>query len=102
MTEATSSQRKDCRLCGGSRLRKVLSLAKTPLANAFVPESARGTPQPLFPLDLHLCLDCGHLQLLEIVRPEALFRDYVYVSGTSPVFIQHFQEYAEEAIRLAG
>ncbi|MDO8730350.1 MAG: class I SAM-dependent methyltransferase [Candidatus Omnitrophota bacterium] len=102
MTQAASSQRKTCRLCGGNRLQQVLSLAKTPLANAFVPESAKATPQPLFPLDLHLCLGCGHLQLLEIVRPEVLFEDYVYVSGTSPLFIQHFKEYAEEAIRLAG
>ena len=80
----------------------MLSLGKTPLANAFVPESARGTPQPVFPLDLHLCLQCGHLQLLEVVTPEKLFRDYVYVSGTSPVFIQHFREYAEQVIRIAG
>jgi len=102
VTEALSSRRESCRLCGGTQLRQVLSLAKTPLANAFVPASARDIPQPLFSLDLHLCLDCGHLQLLEIVRPEVLFRDYVYVSGTSPVFIQHFKEYAEEAIRVAG
>jgi SAM-dependent methyltransferase len=102
MTEAASSRRKDCRLCGGGRLRKVLSLAKTPLANAFVPESEKSTPQPLFPLDLHLCMDCGHLQLLEIVRPEVLFRNYLYVSGTSPVFIQHFKEYAQEGVRLAA
>jgi SAM-dependent methyltransferase len=102
MTEAASSRRKACRLCGGGRLSQVLSLAKTPLANAFVPDSAKSTPQPLFPLDLHLCLDCGHLQLLEIVKPEVLFRDYVYVSGTSPVFIQHFKEYAQEGVRTAG
>jgi len=99
---ASSTRRKNCRLCGSGKLRQALSLGKTPLANAFVPEPARKTPQPLFPLDLHLCLECGHLQLLEVVAPEILFRDYVYVSGTSPVFIRHFKEYAEEAIRIAG
>ena len=103
MTEpAPSARRRTCRLCDGEKLQRVLSLEKTPLANAFVPETARGKPQPLFPLDLHLCLECGHLQLLEIVRPEILFRDYVYVSGTSPVFIRHFQEYAAAAVGLAG
>ena len=103
MTQAASStRRKSCRLCDGGRLQKALSLEKTPLANAFVPESERSAPQPLFPLELHLCLDCGHLQLLDVVTPDALFRDYVYVSGTSPVFVQHFREYAEEAIRAAG
>ena len=97
-----STRRKSCRLCDGGKLQKVLSLAKTPLANAFVPKQARGTPQPLFPLDLHLCLECGHLQLLDVVTPETLFREYVYVSGTSPVFVQHFQEYADQAVRAAG
>ena len=102
MERSLCVRRRSCRLCGSNRLQKVLSLEKTPLANAFVPESEKDKPQPLFPLDLHLCMDCGHLQLLEIVKPEALFRDYVYVSGTSPVFIRHFKEYAEEAIRLAA
>ncbi len=103
MTEpASSARRRTCRLCGGEQLPKVLALEKTPLANAFVPEQARGKPQPLFPLDLHLCLECGHLQLLDVVRPDLLFRDYVYVSGTSPVFVRHFREYAEEAVRTAG
>lgn len=99
---ASPARRKTCRLCDSGELQQVLSLEKTPLANAFVPASARGIPQPLFPLDLHLCRGCGHLQLLDVVGPELLFRDYVYVSGTSPVFIQHFREYAEEAIRIAG
>ena len=97
-----STQRKSCRLCAGKDLKQVLSLGKTPLANAFVPKEAKDRPQPEFPLDLHLCLDCGHLQLLEIVRPDLLFRDYVYVSGTSPVFIEHFRQYADEAIRSLG
>lgn len=99
---ADSSQRTTCRLCGGKKLQKVLSLGKTPLANAFVPAEARAASQPVFPLDLHLCLECGHLQLLEIVRADLLFRDYLYVSGTSPVFVEHFRRYAEEAVRIAG
>jgi SAM-dependent methyltransferase len=36
------------------------------------------------------------------VDPELLFRDYVYVSSTSPVFVDHFRAYAEHMIRLAG
>lgn len=103
MTDAPGVfRRRTCRLCDGKRLEQVLSLGKTPLANAFVPEAAKATPQPLFPLDLYLCLECGHLQLLDVVPPEVLFRDYVYVSGTSPVFVEHFRRYAEEAARTAG
>lgn len=45
-----------------------------------------------------LCSTCSHLQLHHVVDPALLFRDYVYAAGTSPVFVAHFQRYAEEAI----
>jgi len=73
----------------------VLELAPTPPANAFVPESALGQAQDVYPLDLYFCNDCAHVQLLDVVDPSALFEHYVYVSGTSPVFVRHFKNYAQ-------
>lgn len=87
-------RRKTCRLCDSRKLEKVLALAPTPPANAFVSEDGRGAEQKVFPLDVYMCLDCAHVQLLDVVDPAILFENYVYVSGTSPVFIRHFQEYA--------
>ncbi len=95
-TQALSHQRDNCRLCGRRRLSQVLSLAPTPPANAFVPAEQREVPQPCFPLDLHFCEDCRHLQLLEVVDPRVLFENYVYVSGTSPAFVAHFEAYARD------
>ena len=40
------------------------------------------------------------MQLLDVVDPVLLFRNYVYVSGTSPVFVDHFRRYAESMQRL--
>ena len=94
MTISACRRRTTCRLCDGSDLTVVLELTPTPPANAFVPEEKLYEPQVAFPLDLFLCNDCGHVQLLDIVDPEILFADYVYVSGTSPVFVQHFKDYA--------
>ena len=92
---AACHRRSTCRLCGDGRLANVLSLEPTPPANAFVPETALGMAQQRFPLDLFLCQACGHLQMLDVVDPRALFENYVYVSGTSPVFVRHFEEYAK-------
>jgi len=100
MSAAHLRRRDDCRLCGGRELEGVLSLGSTPLANEFVRAEDRGTPQEQFPLELYLCRGCGHLQLLDVVDPELLFRDYVYVSSTSPVFVEHFRRYAHEMIEL--
>ena len=35
---------------------------------------------------------------MTIISPNYLFEDYVYVSGTSPVFVKHFEEYAKLVI----
>jgi SAM-dependent methyltransferase len=94
--------RSDCRLCGSRKLQQLFSLGATPLANEFVSAADRGQPQERFPLDIHLCNDCGHVQLLDVVDPELLFRNYVYVSATSPVFVEHFRHYAETMLKYTG
>lgn len=87
--------RSTCRLCDSGSLTKVFALTPTPPANAFVAEDQRGVEQPIFPLELYFCEDCAHLQLLDVVDPAELFRNYVYVSGTSPSFVKHFEDYAD-------
>jgi SAM-dependent methyltransferase len=59
-----------------------------------VAKDALGETQETFPLDVFFCNDCGHVQLLDVVDPRILFENYVYVSGTSPVFVKHFEDYA--------
>lgn len=86
-----------CRLCNSPKLEQALSLGSTPLANQFT--DLPGAKQEVYPLDLLECQQCGHVQLSVVVDPEILFKDYVYVSGTSPVFVEHFRQYAEEAIK---
>ena len=92
-------RRDACRLCGGRRLELVLALTPTPPANAFVAASELGSPQERFPLDVFFCADCGHVQLLDVVDPRLLFENYVYVAGTSPVFVRHFESYAQDVLR---
>jgi SAM-dependent methyltransferase len=91
-------RRSDCRLCGSRDLEAVFSLTPTPPANAFVGPSALGQKQETFPLDLFFCKSCSHLQLLDVVEPSLLFENYVYVSGTSPVFVEHFRRYAADVV----
>ena len=90
--------RKNCRLCGRDRLELVLKITPTPPANAFVSEKELDLSQKCYPLDLFQCVHCGHVQLLDVLDPRKLFENYVYVSGTSPVFVRHFDHYAEDII----
>ncbi len=93
--EAICRHRGTCRLCGATKLGKALSLAPIPLANDFVGAEALSREQPRFPLDVFLCEACGHVPLLDVLDSKVLFEHYLYVSGTSPAFVRHFQEYAD-------
>ena len=42
-----------------------------------------------------MCTKCKHVQLKHIVNPKRLFDDYVYKSGTSNFFINHFDKLAD-------
>ena len=89
----------NCRLCNSSNLISVLELESTPPANAFVTEEECIKEQKKYPLKLFFCNNCNHVQLTDIVDPRELFSNYVYVSGTSPVFVNHFKNYAKTIIK---
>ena len=50
----------------------------SPIADAFVGADNLLITQPLAPLDLYQCDDCGHAQNLDVVNPELLFREYIF------------------------
>ena len=83
--------RKDCVLCQSSSIKEVLNFGKTPLANSY--PSKKNTKEKFFPLVCSFCKDCGHLQLKYLVNPNLMFRNYMYVSGTSKVLVEHFKNY---------
>jgi hypothetical protein len=91
--------RTTCRLCDGQRLELVVPIPATPVADAFVTKEMLDEPQECFPLDMYQCQDCGHVQLLDVVDPQILFRQYSYFSGRSPGLVKHFREYADNVMK---
>lgn len=85
-----------CRACGKKKLFKVFSFGSTPNANSYV--SSPDKVENIYPLEVEICKSCGLLQLGHSIDPKILFKDYLYVSSTSPVFVQHFEEYAATAV----
>jgi len=47
-----------------------------------------------FPLRVNFCSNCFHLQLSHSISPDLMFKNYLYVSGTSGATIKHFKDYA--------
>jgi hypothetical protein len=90
----TTYKRTTCRACNQERLRPFLSLGPTPLANAFLRSAEEFDDEPVFPLDLYFCESCSLVQLADVVDPQLLFGNYLYVTGTSDTITAHNRQYA--------
>lgn len=88
-----------CRVCGSEVIR-FLSLGKTPLANSFLKEEQINKIEEFYPLEVGFCNKCSLVQLIHIVKPEKMFKNYVYVSSTSKTLRAHFEELAKKIIKI--
>jgi 2-polyprenyl-3-methyl-5-hydroxy-6-metoxy-1,4-benzoquinol methylase len=94
-----AKQLDECLCCGSERLKLVLDLNEQPLANSF--KKTAEEDEPTFPLRLNICEDCTHLQLSHAVNPDLLFKNYLYVSGTSQTLRDYFDWFAKETLTYA-
>ena len=83
-----SSYKFECRSCGNSKLKRVVSLGYQPLANNLL--NKKNDKCELYPLELNYCDNCHNCQLSVAVNPKKMFTDYLYTSSTSASFREHF------------
>lgn len=77
----------NCLACLGTRLQPLIDLGEQPLANNF-------TTTEKYPLAVNYCERCFHAQLTVSIDPEVLYRNYLYVSGTTDTLNAWFKEFA--------
>src|SRR5678816_4609678 len=93
-------RRETCRACAGRELELVLPLGLSALANSFPRSPQEFTGEARYPLDVYLCRTCSLVQLLDVVSAEALFSNYIYVTGTSDTIAEHNRGYARTVVEL--
>lgn len=91
-----------CRSCGSVELRPVLSLGRTPLANALLTTEQLQEPEATYPLDVVFCARCALVQITETVPPERLFREYLYLSSFSDTVVQHAEALVHRLVGSEG
>lgn len=92
-----------CRSCGSAGLTPFLDLGETPLADRIMTEAQLAEEEPVFPLVVAFCAECGLVQLTETVPPEVLFdADYPYYSSFSPALLAHSRENVLDLIERRG
>ncbi len=91
-------KRSTCRICGSINLHCFLDLGSTPPSDAFISrEQLDNEIEFSFPLSIHVCNECNHMQLLDVVNPRLLFpKEYALFSSAAPAGVKHFNEYAAD------
>ncbi len=77
-----------CLACGSNDLYPYIDLGYQALANDYVAEPQK---QPSYPLAVNLCKNCYHSQLGVAVDSDLLYKNYLYVSGTSTTLQKYFE-----------
>lgn len=88
-------KRNNCRGCGSKKIFKFLDLGEMPLAGGFLSSEKEAKKELKFPLDVYYCKNCGLTQILTIIDPSVLFKNYFYISSVIKSLSEHFKEYAE-------
>lgn len=82
-----------CVCCGSIIAKTVLDLNDQALANSYL--KTKSEVEYRYPLKLNFCVFCTHLQLTIAVDPDLLFKNYLYVSGTSKTLLNYFKGFVD-------
>ena len=88
----------NCSLCGSNQLTTYLDFGSHPLANDL--KTAPNEKTDEYPLRVAKCAVCYCFQLLDIVNPKILFKNYNYESPKN--MEEHFKEYAQKNVKTFG
>ena len=78
-----------CLVCAEETVQQFLDLGDTALANKFLTAEELSDREPTYPLRVGFCHTCTHVQLTEMVPPQAMFEDYLYMSSASDTLKAH-------------
>jgi SAM-dependent methyltransferase len=85
---------KTCRGCGADKLALCVDLGAMPLAGGFLSGREAIPSEQKFPLVIHVCENCGLVQIVDPIDPDILFQDYSFSSSTIGPLVTHFEQYA--------
>jgi SAM-dependent methyltransferase len=87
-----TTELRSCNACGSNNLLVALDLGEQPLANSYLdtPEQE----EPVYPLRANVCGECQHVQLSHAVDPDLMFKNYLYVSGTTQTLHDNMRWFA--------
>lgn len=91
---------KHCRICKSAKIKTFLDLGPLPLPNGFLTSNQLNTKEQLYPLTVGVCTNCWLMQLTDVIDPELMFRNYVYIPSATKTRLTNFSEIVSEMTTL--
>ena len=85
-----------CRICGSRELFKFLNLGLMPIPNGFLKIEDTNKPEDKYELSCLSCENCGLVQLTNMVNPNLMFKNYVYVPSESKTMMDNFSSLSHQ------
>lgn len=89
-----------CRLCSSTSLELVLDLGHSPVGEEYILPEQQNVEQPLYPLALVRCTQCGQIQLGGVIDKGILYGNLLYETSRSLGLDLHFADYADTVMTL--
>ena len=86
----------NCRICK-YQLRKIINLGKIALVGNFLKKK---TNQKKFKISLNYCISCKHVQIAERLKPDLLFKHYLWETGISKTNILLLKDFLKKLKKL--
>ncbi|MED5545993.1 MAG: class I SAM-dependent methyltransferase [Pseudomonadota bacterium] len=98
---ATNATLTACRACKAPSPYLFLPLGDHAPAQMLIRPEDLDRPQPAFPLNTQVCLECGLIEIADQI-PADFFRHYLYVPSGAARMHTHFHDFAEVLAGIAG
>ena len=90
-----------CRLCKSSKLNKIVSIGDSPISEKYSEKKDKEKKQQLVPLDLYLCNDCFHVQLIHVVNPDYLWSNFTFKTSRNKKIANHYEDYVNDLFNFS-
>ena len=88
-----------CKFCKSNKLKKILNLGYTPLANSYVVKYQHFKFEKSYPLELYFCKKCKLIQAPHNISPNKIFVNYDYLSGVSNTWVKHCEKFYSRVVK---
>ncbi len=87
-----------CSFCSSTSMKLIMDFGKVALAGAFI-KNEEFNNEKKYQMRLCFCKECFAVQIVDIIDPDILFKDYFYFSSSIKTLSDHFVNYAKEVTK---